>query len=78
MVINFIRRFLAVVLAIVLFPIVWVCVVLTTYVGLTLIFIEDCGLDTGIVRETFLKIVEKWPELYKEIILKVAIKNTHL
>lgn len=71
-VINVVRRFLAVVIFFVLLPIAWICVVLTVHVGLFLACIEEMGVDTGIVGETFLKVVKKWQELYKGIIFKVV------
>ncbi len=73
-IISVIRWILAVVLALVLLPIAWICVVLTIFVGSFLGLIEELGLDTGIVGETFMKTAGKWEELYKEIIITVAPK----
>ena len=73
-IISVVRWLLAVVLALVLLPIAWICVVLTIFVSLTLALIEELGLDTGVVGETFIKTAGKWEELYKGIILTVAPK----
>ena len=64
---NAVRWFLTVVLVLALLPIAWVCVVLTIFVGSILALIEELGLDTGIVGDTFIKMAGKWQELYKEL-----------
>lgn len=73
-IIGVVRRLLAVILALFLLPIAWVCVVLTIFVSLILALIEELGIDTGIVGDTFIKTAGNWQKLYKGIILTIAPK----
>lgn len=66
------RRFLAVVLTFVLLPFAYGIFLLTLLFGICLALIEEMGLDTGIVGDTFIKFADKWPEAFKKIVLKTA------
>lgn len=78
MVINVTRWFLAAVFALVLLPIAWVFTVATILVSLILALFEELGLNTGVVGEAFIELIDKWVKLYSKIILKVAPANARL